>query len=73
MSTDGTSGDAAAGYYRVDRLRELSDGTPIWGVRRPDGTWRQEMGAAEMHVRRDYAENSADQLNRINKLTPPQP
>ncbi len=65
------SGRGATGYYRVDLLRTLSDGTPIWGVRRPDGSWRTEMGTEEMHVRRDHADNSAAQLNQINGLQPP--
>ncbi|KDN84358.1 hypothetical protein [Kitasatospora cheerisanensis] len=67
------SNQDATGYYRVDLLRALTDGTPIWGVRRPDGTWRTEMGAEEMHVRRDHAEHSAAQLNQINGLAPAQP
>ncbi|PJN24079.1 hypothetical protein [Kitasatospora sp. CB02891] len=70
--SDSEHAEHATGYYYVDTLRTLQDNTPIWGVRRPDGSWRMEMGTAEMHVRRDHAERSAGQLNQINNLTPPQ-
>ncbi len=64
MTTMGT----AAGHYYVDQLRVLPDDTIIWGVRRPDGKWRNRMGAEDFYVSRTDADRVAAELNQINGL-----
>ncbi|MFD8596951.1 hypothetical protein ACFV1L_18315 [Kitasatospora sp. NPDC059646] len=63
-----TTPDTATGHYYVDQLRTLVDGTPIWGVRRPDGERRIRMGVADFYVSRTDADRVVAELNEINGL-----
>ncbi|MFF0295532.1 hypothetical protein ACFYS8_13540 [Kitasatospora sp. NPDC004615] len=62
---------AARGYYYGDLLRTHADGTPIWGIRLPNGQWRMAMDMADFYVRRRDADDTVAWLNEVNGLTPP--
>lgn len=59
-----------SGAYRVEEMFEDSSGHVFWGVRRPDGSWRELMDRPDWHLLRETAERTAAELNRIHGLTP---
>ncbi|MFI1520661.1 hypothetical protein [Kitasatospora cineracea] len=60
----------ATAAYRVEQVGKAPDGTPLWGVRRPDGTWVQSLGQPAWYIGRGTAERDAAELNEIHGLQP---
>ena len=58
----------ATAMYRVEQLGSAPDKTPLWGIRRPDGTWVESMGQPAWYIRRPVAERDADELNRNRRM-----
>ncbi|WAL73564.1 hypothetical protein OU787_19850 [Kitasatospora sp. YST-16] len=55
--------------YRVEMLDRAPDGAPLWGVRRPDGSWCRSMAKPAWYIGRRTAEHDAADLNRYHGLT----
>ncbi|MFE2346510.1 hypothetical protein [Kitasatospora cineracea] len=64
------TGEQQTATYQVEKLGEAPDGTPLWGVRRPDRSWYQSMGQPAWYIGRGTAERDAAELNQIHGLVP---